>query len=169
MQWVSIKIMTADATASSHELDILRSLAKRCNGSLSSWYIVQLLDDFLHRGPNGTHQCLVFELLGPTLDMVTSDYSDYDDPDLRLEPDTVLRLSQQLLNAIAFVHKTGYGHGGTTSHEMLAGAATRFPIFPTADVWQTLAAGIYALHVVVCRRWTKKTFLTSLEPQSQRN
>ena len=152
MQWVSIKIMTADATSSSHELDILRSLAKRCNGSLSSQYIVQLLDDFLHRGPNGTHQCLVFEFLGPTLDQVTSDYSDYNDPELRLEPETVLRFSEQLLNAIAFVHKVGYGHGGTTSLEMLADVATIFPFFPAADLWQILAAGIFALHVVVCRR-----------------
>ena len=144
--------MTADATSSSHELDILRSLAKRCNGSLSSWYIVQLLDDFLHQGPNGTHQCFVFELLGPTLDTITSDYSDCNDPELRLEPDTILRLSEQLLDAIAFVHNAGYGLGGTTSHEMLAGAATRFPIFPAADVWQMLAAGTFALHVIVCRR-----------------
>ena len=152
MQWVSIKIMTADATTSSHELDILRSLAKRCHGSLNSWYIVQLLDDFLHRGPNGTHQCLVFELLGPTLDVITSDYSDYNDPELRLEPDTVFRLSEQLLNAIAFVHEAGYGHGGTTSHEMLADAATIFQIFPAADVCQMSAAEIFALHIVVCRR-----------------
>ena len=134
MEWVSIKIMTADATTSSHELDILRSLAKRCHGSLNSWYIVQLLDDFLHRGPNGTHQYLVFELLGPTLDTITSDYSDYNDSELRLEPDTVFRLSEQLLNAVAFVHKAGYGHGGTTIHEMLADAATIFQLFPVADV-----------------------------------
>lgn len=126
MQWVSIKIMTADATASLHELSVLRTLANRCTGHLSSRYIVQLLDEFLHQGPNGTHQCLVFELLGPTLDMVTSDYSDYredDDPDLPLEQDIILKWSEQLLSAIAFVHDAGYGHGGTTSHELLAGAA----------------------------------------------
>lgn len=124
MRWVSIKIMTADTTAYSHELSILESLAKSCKGSLDSRYIVQLLDEFSHQGPNGTHQCLVFELLGPTLDMVTSDYSDYDDREERLEPDTVLRISEQLLNAIAFVHEAGYGHGGMTSHAMLADATT---------------------------------------------
>ena len=144
--------MTADATSSSHELDILRSLAKRYNGSLSSQYIVQILDDFLHSGPNGTQQCLIFELLGPTLDMVTSDYSDYNDPKPRLEPDTVLRFSQQLLNAIAFVHKAGYGHGGTTSHETLADVTTKFPLCPAADVWQMLAAETFVLLVVVCRK-----------------
>ena len=74
------------------------------------------------------------------------------DPELRLEPDTILRFSEQLLDAIAFVHKAGYGHGGTTSHEMLADAATIFPLFPAADVWQMLAAETFALHVVVCRR-----------------
>ena len=34
-------------------------------GDLDSEYIVQLLGDFLHEGPNGCHQCLVIELLGP--------------------------------------------------------------------------------------------------------
>lgn len=169
MQWVPIKIMTADATACSHELGILQSLAKRSNGSLSSRYIVQLLDEFPHQGPNGTHQCLVFELLGPTLDMVTSDYSDYTDPEQRLEPDTVLRISEQLLNAIAFVHEAGYGHGGTTSHEMLAAAATVFPPFSAADLRQISAAGTLPSHVVICRRRPKKIFSMSLEALNQRN
>ncbi len=120
--------MTADATAHSHELLVLKSLAKR-QSSTSSTNIVQLLDDFPHQGPNGTHQCLVFELLGPTLDMVTSDYSDYNDPEQRLEPDTVLKVSEQLLNAIAFVHKAGYGHGGMTSCGILVDAAILSPLF----------------------------------------
>ena len=130
MRWVSIKIMTADATACSHELGILNSLARHWHRGLRSTHIVQLLDDFTHQGPNGTHQCLVFELLGPTLDMVTSDYSDYNDPEQRLESDTVLRISEQLLNAISFLHEDGYGHGGTKSYEMLADAAVLFPLFP---------------------------------------
>ena len=113
--------MTADATTDSGELGILRSLAKLCKGSLGSKCIVQLLDEFTHQGPNGTHQCLVFELLGPTVDMLTSDYySVYSDPEESLEPDVVLKISEQLLKAIAFIHEAGYVHGGTISYEMLA-------------------------------------------------
>ncbi len=168
LRWVSIKIMTADATAHSHELGILRSLASFRHGSTDT-YIVQLLDDFQHQGPNGTHQCPVFELLGPTLDMVISQYSDYNDPEERLEPDTVLKISEQLLNAIAFVHKAGYGHGGTTSYEMLADAAILFASFSAANQQQTSAAGTLPLHVSICRRRPGIIFSTSLEIRNQRN
>lgn len=72
-------------------------------------YIVKLLDDFLHTGPNGTHQCLVFELLGPSVDMVLQDYHISGD---QLEPDTILRLSEQLLEGISAIHESGLGHGG---------------------------------------------------------
>lgn len=101
--------MTADSTKHSHELSTLRSLATHSQGDLCSKYIVQLLDEFLHQGPNGSHQCLVFELLGPTLDMIVSDYHTVGDP---LDPETILRLSEQLLQAISFLHEVGYIHGG---------------------------------------------------------
>lgn len=110
MQWVSIKIMTADSTKDSQELKTLRSLAKYSQGDLCAKYVVQLLDDFLHQGPNGCHQCLVFELLGPTIDMVVSDYHTVGDT---FEKEIILRLSEQLLQAATFLHEAGYVHGGT--------------------------------------------------------
>ena len=64
--------MTADSQVS-RELQNLRHLEKHSQGSLSSNYIVQLLDSFMHEGPNGDHQCLVFELLGPSVDKVLAD------------------------------------------------------------------------------------------------
>ena len=45
-------------------VSLLQSLAGNFQGNLHSEYIVQLLDHFVHQGPNGTHQCLLFELLG---------------------------------------------------------------------------------------------------------
>lgn len=82
---------------------ILQALAKRCPAGLSSKYIIQLLDGFLHEGPNGTHQCLVFELLGPTLANIVNLYhheprhqgeilhdsdklNDWEEPPMREEP-----------------------------------------------------------------------------------
>ena len=62
-----------------------------------------------HQGRNGTHQCLAFELLGPTVDAVVGDI--HDDGDV-LEPETILRVSKQLLEAITFVHEVGYARGG---------------------------------------------------------
>lgn len=43
-------------------------------GSLGSQHIVQLLDDFLHIGPSGCHQSLVFELLGPPVNLIAEYY-----------------------------------------------------------------------------------------------
>ncbi|GKZ25988.1 hypothetical protein AbraIFM66951_001979 [Aspergillus brasiliensis] len=110
-QWVSLKIVTADATTSqrSRELQSLQFLQEYGEGRPASKYIVSLLDDFIHQGPNGTHQCLVFELLGPSVGKVIDDYRSFGDT---LEMDIILRMSEQLLEAISFIHKAGMGHGG---------------------------------------------------------
>ena len=63
----------------------------------------------MHKGPNGVHQCLVFELLGPSVDKVLWDYHEGHD---ELDPETVLRISTQLLKAIKFIHSTRMCHGG---------------------------------------------------------
>ncbi|KAL9128243.1 MAG: hypothetical protein Q9175_007563 [Cornicularia normoerica] len=115
IQWVSVKIMTADSTARSHELSTIRSLGAHSQGRLCSKFTVELLDDFIHQGPNGSHQCLVFELLGPTLDKVISDYYEFKDP---LEPETILRLSEQLLQAVVFLHEAGYVHGDISTRNI---------------------------------------------------
>ncbi|KIX09757.1 uncharacterized protein Z518_00838 [Rhinocladiella mackenziei CBS 650.93] len=89
-QWVSVKIANAERTNRSRELQVLRALAQYSNVNPGSEHIVQLLDDFLHEGPNGCHQCLVFELLGPTCQH---------------------NVSTQMLEAVAFMHEAGYAHG----------------------------------------------------------
>ena len=104
-KWVALKIATADSTSSSREVSTLQSLQLRG----VSAYIPQLLDYFTHKGPNGVHQCLVSELLGPSVDTVVADYHTGGD---RLESETILTISRQLLQAIASVHEAGYGHGG---------------------------------------------------------
>jgi len=84
-------------------------LEEHSQGRLSSHYVVQLLDSFTHEGPNGVHQCLVFELLGPSVNQVLSDYHSGRD---KLDPETILRMSTQLLKAVKFIHSAGMCHGG---------------------------------------------------------
>ncbi|PWY94241.1 kinase-like protein [Aspergillus sclerotioniger CBS 115572] len=84
-QWASLKIMAADRSVESCELNNLRRLEKHSQGSLSSKYIVQFLDTSFHQGPNG--------------------------PEERLGTETILRISKQLLEGIAFIHDAGMGHG----------------------------------------------------------
>jgi serine/threonine-protein kinase SRPK3 len=104
--------MTADSSHGSQELRNMQLLEERSQGNPCSKYIVQLLDFFVHRGPNGQHQCLVFELLGPTLNMVLLYYNMDDDVEENLTTKTIFRLSEQLLEAIELIHDTGMGHGG---------------------------------------------------------
>jgi serine/threonine-protein kinase SRPK3 len=51
----------------------------------------------------------VFELLGPTVDAVAQMAREVGEV---LEPEIILRTSEQLLEAITFIHKAGYVHGG---------------------------------------------------------
>jgi serine/threonine-protein kinase SRPK3 len=83
-------------------------MAAHSQGNLYSKYIVQLLDEFSHQGPNGTHQCLVFELLGPTVDAIVEEIYGEE----LFEPENILRLTKQLLQAVSFIHEIGYAHGG---------------------------------------------------------
>ncbi|OJJ83134.1 uncharacterized protein ASPGLDRAFT_151795 [Aspergillus glaucus CBS 516.65] len=117
--WVSLEIVTANADDSSRsrELHHLQLLEGRCKGFLSSKYVIQFLDIFSHNGPNGDHQCLVFELLGPPVEWVLMDYSacadhpEYTDPGDKLEPGTIMRMSRQLLECVEFIHSAGMAHG----------------------------------------------------------
>lgn len=70
---------------------------------------VRLLECFSHHGPNGTHNCLVTELLGPSLSNVISVYRDLEQV---LRPDTILRASRQILDGVEFAHQAGLAHGG---------------------------------------------------------
>jgi serine/threonine-protein kinase SRPK3 len=102
---VSIKIKSADSTENDRELGALRGLQEK----MAIHHIVRQLDDFVHYGPNGCHQCLVFEMLGPSVDNIANDYREGGD---QLDPETILRITTQMLEAISFIHKVGYAHGG---------------------------------------------------------
>ena len=70
---------------------------------------IQLFDWFRHEGPNGIHNCLVMELLGPSLSTIMKTNILMEE---FLAPDTILRASRQLLEAIEFAHQAGFVHGG---------------------------------------------------------
>lgn len=104
-EWVSLKILAANQAE--HEQHHLKLLNEKPG---SSKHMVQLLDSFHHEGPNGVHQCLVLELLGPTIDNALAEYTD--DGDGMLNTKDVFRLTGQLLEAVRFIHHDGYSHGG---------------------------------------------------------
>ncbi|KAF7328011.1 Protein kinase [Mycena kentingensis (nom. inval.)] len=63
--FASLKIVAASKTVT--ELAILQHLtATHDPMEDGSQHVVQILDHFVHEGPNGRHQCLVQEVLGPS-------------------------------------------------------------------------------------------------------
>ena len=107
--WVSIKVKSADSTENDRELGALRVLQKK----MAIHHIVRQLDGFVHYGPNGCHQCLVFELLGPSVENIANDYREGGN---QLDAETILKITTQMLEAVSFIHEVGYAHGGMANY-----------------------------------------------------
>ena len=54
----------------------------------------------------------MFELLGPTVDVIVNDYHKEGE---RLDTEILFKISTPLLQAVAFIHEAGYAHGGIVS------------------------------------------------------
>jgi len=67
-----------------------------------------MTDSFHINGPNGTHECLVLELLGPSV-------ADYLDAHLmeRLPGKLAKTIAKQALLGLCFLHERGIAHAGT--------------------------------------------------------
>lgn len=102
---MALKIEIADTTIPSLELLNFQSIHQHTGSNC----VAHLIDSFVHEGPNGSHQCSVTELLGPSVDSVVADY---DVGGERLESDVILKITKQLLEAIYSLHQVGYAHGG---------------------------------------------------------
>lgn len=70
-------------------------------------HIVQLLDYFKHKGPNGVHSCLVLELLGPS---VVSEAGRCKDN--RLPASIAWEACKQTAQALEYLHANSIAHGG---------------------------------------------------------
>lgn len=49
------------------EIKLLEKIVKTNPSAPGRKYVVELLDHFIHQGPNGSHVCMVFEVLGENL------------------------------------------------------------------------------------------------------
>ncbi|KAI0158954.1 kinase-like domain-containing protein [Pestalotiopsis sp. NC0098] len=68
--YYAMKVLSADCYGTDKDIferEILRHLRDADRTHLGYKYICHLVDDFEHSGPNGTHVCLVLELMGETL------------------------------------------------------------------------------------------------------
>ena len=83
--------------AAKDEIEILKQL-KSADPS-GAEFVVQLLDNFVHTGPNGLHVCMVFEMMGQNL-LSLIKYFGYGGIPL----DAVRQISQQVCEGLHYAH-----------------------------------------------------------------
>ncbi|KAJ7207534.1 kinase-like domain-containing protein [Mycena pura] len=100
---VALKILDAEQTGQSRELDILRRLEVPASVSSKDPRPVQLLDSFETTSANGVHQVLVTDVAVPLLNP---------DPDpSSFQPRMTKDILRQLVQTLAFLHSRGIAHG----------------------------------------------------------
>jgi serine/threonine-protein kinase SRPK3 len=108
-EYVALKVCVAEIYGKNRESKVLRILADHDSGEPGSQHVMKLLDAFDVEGPNGKHECLVLEYLGPSVAAVVERY--VMDPKL---PGPIAKATMhQALLGLAYLHKHNIGHGGT--------------------------------------------------------
>jgi len=103
--YVILKILKANISCDKRELSILLHLSKSDIHHPGKNHVLQLLDHFEHKGPNGLHLCLVFPAM----------MSDGDAMTVRWRPrhlGYVREVARQILLGLSYIHDQGLIHGG---------------------------------------------------------
>ena len=74
-------------------------------------FLMKFFDDFKVEGPNGTHQCIVSEVLGPSIGTDVDEI--YDEEWYPIE--IAKMLVAQVIRGVAYLHSCGVVHGGKRS------------------------------------------------------
>lgn len=107
----ALKVLTAESYSESrpiYEREILTHLREEDRSHPGYKFICHLIDDFQMEGPNGMHVCLVFELMGETLDTYRTVFEKQMTPNLLMR-----KFTYQLLLALDYAHDSGVIHTGT--------------------------------------------------------
>ncbi|KAL8686214.1 MAG: hypothetical protein Q9218_007264 [Villophora microphyllina] len=108
---IALKIMSADACGyydedyrwqarqTTFEREILQDIDKIKSDHPGRKYLPRLLDHFEHIGPHGTHPCLVFPLMGRSLDPFAAQWKPP-----RIPSPIMRQISVQILSALDFLH-----------------------------------------------------------------
>ena len=106
-RYVSLKILCAEEPSDIKDIKVLDYLKNKNPSHPGYQYISFLYDSFGIDGPNGSHMCLVSEVLGPSLaDLVSLGK--------QLRAAASRTVSRQLVQAVAYLHSEGFCHGGTS-------------------------------------------------------
>jgi serine/threonine protein kinase len=102
---VKVSVSISEDDRGNREAQVMKKLAAI---HPSPQHVVYMLDDFDLEGPNGTHKCLVFELLGPSVpDIIETHFSDG-----RLPGTLAKDIAKQALTGLDTLHQHRICHGG---------------------------------------------------------
>lgn len=103
-QHVAMKIVRSDrvySEAAQDEIKLLKRIRSQTErGHAGSNYILKLLDNFYHTGPNGDHIVMVFEVLGENLLALIKKYEHRGIPLIYVK-----QISKQLLLGLDYMHR----------------------------------------------------------------
>lgn len=97
-QLYALKILAADAPQ--NEPDIIRYLTDTVGTHPN---VSNLHSDFTILGPYGSHRCLVFSVLGPSVKQIRR---------TKLAADVLRDVARQIADGVAHLHQAGMCHGG---------------------------------------------------------
>ncbi|KAG5959016.1 hypothetical protein E4U56_005168 [Claviceps arundinis] len=112
-RYVAVKIMISKVEGN-RELKMLRALSALPKDHPGSSYVCQMLDHFTHVGPNGTHTCLVLELVGPNV----AEFVDWYGIDNRLPVKLANLFAKQTLQGLDFLATNNIGHGDLNTQNL---------------------------------------------------
>ncbi|KAF1842922.1 serine protein kinase [Cucurbitaria berberidis CBS 394.84] len=102
--YVAVKVSVSERGEKSRESKVLRANQSEQPGSP---HLVSMLDQFLIDGPNGTHDCLVLELVGPSVaDLLETRFRGE-----RLPGRLAKQIAKQALVGLDYLHAQKIGHG----------------------------------------------------------
>ena len=109
---MALKVLSAEASMGGSEVTIHRHLKQRQindRGSNGQEFLIEFLDDFKVEGPNGTHQCIVTEVLGPS---ISADVEEIYGEE-RYPIEVAKKIVAQAMRGVAYLHSCGVVHGGS--------------------------------------------------------
>ncbi|KAM0696774.1 hypothetical protein Q7P36_004023 [Cladosporium allicinum] len=103
---VAIKILVSKLGEEHQETALHRRISSGSVDLPGRNHVPELFDCFEIQGPNGVHQCLVMELLGPSMASLAESYAAN-----RLPGDIACKVARQVVQAVAYMHRMGVVHG----------------------------------------------------------
>src|SRR3984885_3627827 len=111
-RYMALKVLSAEASKESSEVTIRRHLKQRQindRGSNGQEFLIEFLDDFKVEGQNGTHHCIVTEVLGPS---ISADVEEIYGEE-RYPIAIAKKIVAQVIRGVVNLHKCWVVHGGS--------------------------------------------------------